>query len=167
MSHFAPSGFEISDKRQRVVTVSRPKRPIDKTIVVINQVGVGTTDQSTQITLATYPQTMVGLRWDLSFEMNNGTLTADAVWAIIYLREGETLDNLTFGDQAAFYQPESSVLVYGYAAIFNFTETKHIAGTTKAMRKMQVGDTIQFIIKCESSVEKMTCKGAIQLFAKG
>ncbi len=161
-----PASFNINDKRQRTVTFSAAKRPIDKVITVINHANTTSADVNTQLYLATYPSTMTGLRWDLSFFQGSGTAVCTWVWAIIYLRQGETLDTLTFSDQVTLYEPEQSCLTWGFGIIDASTQTKRHHGSTKTMRKMQVGDTIEFIIKGVVN-DGVSTRGAVQMFQKG
>ncbi len=163
---YPPPSYNVSDKRQRTVTYAAAKRPIDKVMTVVNQGSVGTTDVTTTIFTCSYPCTMTGLRWNLAVDQSAGTGLAQFVWSIIYLREGETIDSMVFGDGLTFYKPESSVLVWGYGSIYNLTQTKSLEGTTKTMRKMQVGDTIQFIYKGVAT-NTSSVFGAVQLFIKG
>ena len=163
---YPPRGYETTDKRQRTVTYSSAKRPIDKVMTIVAQSGVDSTDVTTTVYTCTYPCTMTGLRWNLAFAQSAGTVWCHFVWAIIYLREGETIDGLSFGDGLTFYKPESSVLTYGYNTIFNHTQTKLMEGTTKTMRKMQVGDSIQFLMR-GITTETSEVRGCVQLFVKG
>ncbi len=164
---YPPRGYEVTDKRQRSVTYAAAKRPIDKVMTTIFHSGVNATDVTTTIYTATFPCTMTGLRWSLTFNQDGGVAQSHFVWAIIYLREGETIDGLVITDGLTFYKPESSVLVWGYGG----QKGGHLVdslreGTTKTMRKMQAGDIIAFIMK-GIATETTECAGAVQLFVKG
>ncbi len=163
---YPPPSYTINDKRQRTVTTRAAKRPIDKVMTIVNQAGVDSTDVTTTITTCTYPCTITGLRWGLSFNQFGGSATCHYVWAIIYLREGETIDGLSFADGLTFYKPESSVLVWGYGAMRNLQTTNYAEGTTKTMRKMQLGDSVQFIMR-GITTEESEVRGCVQLFLKG
>ncbi len=163
---YPPRGYESTDKRSRTVTYNQAKRPIDKVMTVVNQAAIDATDVTSTITTCTYPCTVTGLRWNFTVNQDGGTGLAHIVWAIIYLREGETIDGLTFSDGLTFYKPESSVLVWGYAGISNSTEVKIIEGTTKTMRKMQLGDAIHMIFRGVAT-NTSHIRGAVQLFLKG
>ena len=65
-------------------------RAIDKKIAAVLKTGNGTTQISSTMATFTYPATISGLRWSLA------TFAADTeafffYWAIVVLREGETL----------------------------------------------------------------------------
>jgi len=166
MAFIAPRSFEVSDKRQRVVTTSRAKRPIDKVIIVVNFSAVSATDENEEIISASYPATVTGLRWDFDVRQAGGTGVCDMTWAIVFLRDGETLDTLSFTAGITFYKPEQNCLVYGFQVIENKLETKHVKGSTKTMRKLMVGDSIHMIVKGVGT-DTVTVKGAVQLFLKG
>jgi len=165
MAFVTPRSFEINDKRQRVVTTNRAKRPIDKVITVVDEDYVAATLQNL-IHTQTYPGTMTGLRWNFSLAQTTGTAFARFIWAIVYLRDGDTLDDLTFTTGAVLYKPEQNCLVWGFEIISNNSETKHIEGTTKTMRKMMVGDQIIFL-GLGTAGNNMSLNGAVQLFIKG
>ncbi len=164
MTFVAPNSFTVSDKRQRVVTVARASRPIDKTITTIQQFLNATQDQ-TVITNPTFPSTMTGLRWNLTFSQSAGTSLAQYQWAIVFLAQDETIDTLAFGDNLRFYTPEKNCLVWGYGTIFNMTQTNHVDGSTKTMRKLMVGDRIIFIA-LGIATNTVQVDGAVQLFLK-
>ncbi len=165
MAFLAPRSFDISDKRQRTVTVARARRPVDKVILVVG-LALNATDDSTVIHTATYPATMTGLRWDFNFLQSGGTGVASYVWAIIYLRDGETIDNLTFANGASLYSPEQNCLVWAFGSIDNNTETKQDRGSTKTMRKMMVGDQI-VVAALGVATNTTAMTGGVQLFLKG
>jgi len=162
---FVPRSFEVSDKRQRVVTSTRARRPIDKVLKVVAHIA-NATPKSTIIAQPTYPATMVGLRWEINVIQSLGTGVCTFSWAIVYLREGETLDALTFADGATLYKPEQNVLVFGTGQISNDKWDKHFSGHTKTMRKLMVGDEIVFVLQGVATNEGI-CNAIIQCFLKG
>jgi len=162
---FVPRSFEVSDKRQRVVTTSRARRPIDKVLISIGMVGNATPNATTVIT-ATYPATMVGLRWDLNVAQSSGSGFATFAWAIVFLRDGETLDTIAFGDGSTTYKPEQNVLTFGAGQIDDNKWDRHYSGTTKTMRKLMVGDEIQFVFQGVATNE-VVMFGIVQAFLKG
>lgn len=166
MAMIAPNSFTVSDKRQRVVTVARANRPIDKKITVIAHT-VDLTQVSTTVAAPTFPSTMVGLRWNFTVSQTAGTGIARGAWAIVYLREGETVDALSFVDGATFYNPEQNCLTWGYIAIDNGSNPHVIKGSTKTMRKLMVGDTIIMTSVGTSDTDVIFAQGGVQLFLKG
>ncbi len=145
--------------------IRKQKRPINKSLVAILKDTVTATDQTTVIFTATFPCTMVGLRWNLAMYQNTGTGTAVVNWAIVIVREGFTIPTLTVSDAGTFYSPESDCLVFGVATIYNNTQTKDFNGDTKTMRKMQGGDRLVFIARGIAS-ETHSVRGIIQFFCK-
>ncbi len=171
MTFVAPSSFNVSDKRQRVVTVARARRPIDKVITTIAKT-LDETQVETTISGPTFPATMTGLRWDLSFNAPPSANVAVFNWAIVYVRDGETIGGLDpFTNGGTLYNPEQNCLVWGYDTISHdasplATQTKRHKGSTKTMRKLMVGDEIIFTA-LGTAIADIRLNGAVQLFLKG
>ena len=161
-------------KRRRVeldepttVTVFRAaKRPVDKELIFVALGGIDTVQAQTILYTATFPATIVGLRWDLSMFQDAGTSAVAISWAIVIVREGLQADNLNFSDGSTIYNPEQNLLVFGTTVIQNQLETKHITGSTKTMRKFMGGDQLMFIARGEDLINKMGVRAMIQFFAK-
>ncbi len=165
MTLYPPPSYNINDKRQRTVTYAAAKRPIDKVIRNIEHVGVDATNVSTTIISTTLPGTVTGIRWNFVITQDGGTGVADCVWAIVLLKDGDTLDTLTFTDSDILYKPEQNCLVWGFSSIKNNLWATRVEGSTKTMRKLMIEDEIQFIAKGEvTNTSKIV--GAIQLFIK-
>ncbi len=147
------------------VPARRARRPIDKKLVAVLKAGVDATDVSTTLVTITFPATIVGLRWSLNFAQAAGTGLASHYWAIVIVREGVTVDSLGVSDAASFFNPEENCLVFGAGNIINNTETLSYEGSTKTMRKMQGGDTLQLIIKGEAT-NTTDVLGVVQFFLK-
>ncbi len=160
--------FIINDKRQRTATFSRAKRAIDKVQIAINLNGVTATQVNTTIVDATFPSTITGIRWDLSFAQSAGTGVCEFSWAIVIVKEGNIADNMVLTHAAQFYTPEQNCLVYGTELIVNGPThgmTKHASGTTKTMRKLMIGDRILFLFRGVAT-DTAGCVGVIQCFQK-
>lgn len=98
----------------------------------------------------TYPCTIAGLRWDISIN-NLDTHPAEVFWCIIAAREGtDPTTNFTGNDwDIADVKPEQNVMAWGIGIIEpnqKPTSLRIWEGSTKSMRKMQIGDKLLLII---------------------
>ncbi len=165
--HHAES-FIINDKRQRTATFARAKRSIDKVLIAISHDAMDATQVQTTIVTATFPNTVTGLRWDLSFSQDGGTGLCEIVWAIVLAKEGNVADTMIKTNGVQFYEPEQNCLVFGTERIRDGVtqgQTKKTSGMTKTMRKMMLGDRIIFIIQGVAT-NTGSVQGVIQLFQK-
>ena len=141
-------------------------RPIDKQLIVVHKTTLVAVDQSTVLATLAFPCTIMGIRWSLDMVQSAGTAEATGSWAIVLARDGVTIDTMGFPtDGAGFFEPKQNVLAFGTWAIDNHTETKHVEGNTKTMRKMQVGDQLVFIARGAATNES-DILGVVQLFCK-
>lgn len=164
--HFGEPMFESGAKRTRsTLSGFHTKRPINKSLIAVQQAGNTATDKSSTLFATTFPCTITGLRWDIAFTQDGGTGTAFIHWAIIIVRAGVTQDTLSITDGASFFDPESNCLVFGADTIANNVESKHHSGSTKTMRKMQGGDSLIFVAK-GSATNTSRADGVIQFFCK-
>ncbi len=163
MYHGGP--FEETSKRSRTITYSKAKRAIDKQIICVSHGAVDGTQQNTAIFTATFPGTITGIRWDLTFDQAAGTGLALSVWAIVLLKDGQALDTLSLTNGAEVYQPEQNCLVWGYQNIKNQLWGQHASGSTKTMRKVMIGDNLAFLIRGQAT-NTTTVLGAVQFFIK-
>lgn len=154
-------------KRARTgfIEAPRTKRPIDKKLVAIATNAIAATQDVTQLISATFPCTITGLRWNLSFIQDAGTGACVIHWAIVIVRDGVTIDTLGVSSAAVFFNPEQNCLVFGAAMIDNNTQSKDFNGSTKTMRKLMGGDTLQFI-HLGVATQTSGCRGVIQFFCK-
>ncbi len=141
------------------------KRPINKSLIAIQQAGNDATDTSSQLFATTFPCTITGLRWSFSCTQDGGTATAFIHWAIIVVRAGVTQDTLSITDGSSFFDPETNCLVFGSTTIDNNVESKQFEGSTKTMRKMQGGDALVFVAK-GSATNTSRIDGVVQFFCK-
>lgn len=140
----------------------RARRPMDKLIKAASLTASSAAQTATVLATATYPGTIVGLRWNgkMAFHTNAGTVP----WAIVVVREGASADTLSVADGAAVYQPEQNVLAAGVEYVLNGDPVK-FEGDTKAMRKLQGGDQLQFICFADA-VDVAYVRAQIQFFVK-
>lgn len=157
--------FIITDKRQRTATFSRARRNVDKVMIVVSHQGQNATQVTTTILTSTFPSTVTGIRWDLTFDQEAGTGASEMDWAIVLVKEGQGPDTMQSANAAIFYEPEQNCLVFGHSTVRNQLQTNHETGTTKTMRKMMVGDRIVFIF-AGTATNTSSVHGIIQLFQK-
>ena len=146
-----------------------PKRPIDKQLISVSQ-SIGTTQTDTKILDITFPTTVVGLRWYLTF---NATLTSGPgtlSWAIVVVRDEETANLMDRNDAATFYSPEQNCLTFGLVRLADADAgagplTTVFADSTKTMRKLAVGDELH-VIADGSAASMGTFNGVVQFFTK-
>nr|UOF78630.1 hypothetical protein [Cressdnaviricota sp.] len=155
-----------SRKRARTAAASRaPKRPISKELVAISKTGTAATQATTTLYTATFPVTVVGMRWALSFIQDAGTGACNVWWAIVVVRDGITVSTVAISDAAAFFEPEQDVLAFGNALIDNNTTPPRDMGASKTMRKLQTGDRLVFIDRGVATDTHATT-GIVQFFVK-
>lgn len=146
-------------------------RPIDKKIVTVNKLVVGSAQQATTLISATFPCTITGLRWSVAAENLVGTNGVNVGWAIVQSKENLNVNNVTVpGDGVDFYTPEQEVLAWGVSKLNaeNASNGKSIAlwdGSTKTMRKLQNGDALVMIVRTDTAVS-VNFTGVVQFFCK-
>ncbi len=159
----------MSRKRARTSNVVRAaRRPIDKNLVCVNKSAIGASQVSTTIRAAvTFPSTLTGLRWSLNVFNNAGTAETQCFWAIAVVPQGTTASTLAFSDAATLYSPEKNVLTFGmHSSLTSVGAQGHMfEGSTKTMRKLQVGDTVVFIAIAEAT-NTWSALGVVQYFLK-
>ncbi len=147
-------------------TTSR-KRPVDKLLINVIHSALDSTQQTTTLVTATFPCTVVGLRWDLSVITAAGTNPASYGWAIVIVRDGITVSGISFTDGGTFFSPEQDVLAFahGINPQDNQGTGRHYNGSTKTMRKLMGGDKLMFLSKGQAT-ETSNVTGTIQFFCK-
>ncbi len=147
-----------------VVAARRSKRPIAKNIISILLATVST-QVNTVLVTNTFPCTITGLRWDIGAVSDAGTVNGTCSWAIVKVNDGQAVQNIQGGNGTEFYSPEPDVMAFGRTVMTpaNQATTVQWTGSTKSMRKMQGGDTLQFICAGEST-NTVEVHGAIQFF---
>ena len=166
----------IMSKRRRVSVSGRTsKRPIDKSLVFILLNDVNATQQTAALSVGKTPCTIQGIRWSMLIEGDAGTVgnDHDYAWAIILVRDGFTANTIAnTANLAALYEPEQDVVAFGVGTSHSSssattgTVDANWAGKTKSMRKLKVGDVMQFAIR-GIATETVRVRGCIQLFCQG
>ncbi len=141
------------------------KRPIDKRLKFVNKSGQDGTQAVTTLYTTTFPGTVVGLRWSISCTQDGGTANTQCVWAIVVVRDGLSAQTMGLSDAADFYTPEGDVLTFGIYTGKAAIDGHVWEGSTKAMRKLQAGDLLQWIVVAEGT-NTFEVKGIIQFFIK-
>ncbi len=173
---FTPSKFQTPNPiiisnmdpfRRTPIRFTGGKRPVDKLLINVNQT-VSTTQLVTTLTTATFPCTIVGLRWMLSTR-NAGTGDLSLFWAIILVKDGESINTMATSDGSTLYAPEQNVLVWGNTSLLAQNTTTGPAGDrwigdTKTMRKLMGGDKLVWIGLATAASASVT--GTIQFFCK-
>ncbi len=148
----------------------RHARPIDKQLKVVAQTLSSAAQTATTLFTVTFPCTIVGLRWDVSIQ---GLITASDHlnrWAIVVVRDGNSANTMSASNAADFYTPEQDVLAFGVGwtidrDIGSGPSSITTSGSTKTMRKLMAGDTVQMIGLC-SAVAGSHMDAIIQFFCK-
>ncbi len=161
----APMAFNPAQQQRFFRTGGRVKRPVDKALINITKAAIAGSQVSTTLFTATFPCTIVGLRWHITMLQDAGTGATFDNWAIIILRDGQTADTLSTSDGATLYNPEQDVLTFGVMQIDNNTTTVSNVGETKTMRKMQGGDKLEWIA-IGVATNTHTIRGTVQFFCK-
>jgi len=165
--------MQRSRKRARntpLVVQTATRRPIDKRLVYVLKTSISDTQVGSTLITATYPFTLTGLRW--AFEAHAGSVAANTLsWAIVRVKDGNTASNIGQGDASNFYTPEQEVLAFGQVYVQDNDAgtgpaNHRIEGSTKTMRRIANGDTVQFIIKGATASALGSFSGIIQFFGK-
>lgn len=148
------------------MSVSRStKRPVDKDVVNVKKDAVAGSQVATGLITAAYPCTATGIRWDLCAAQDAGSGTCSGTWAIIHLPDSNTASTISLTDTSTVYSPEQHVLAFGRWCIVAGSNTVHWNGSTKTMRKLKVGDKVNFIA-LGVATNTTALRGAIQIFCK-
>ncbi len=120
---------------------------------------------------ATFPATIVGVRWELTaIALDAAAANCLVTWAIVHLQDSKAASALSLGDATDFYSPEQNVISWGTSFIPNAvgTEGPIVArwnGDSKTMRKVRNGD--QLVLLCKSDVLNAAAfNGIVQFFIK-
>lgn len=161
-------------KRARTQSAPRrAKRPIDKQMPNVTLTAIVAAQQAaTLYAAASFPGTITGLRWDFSVvrTTNTGSALSAMRWAIVIVPQSTTASTISMTNGAALYAPEQNVLAYGAVNSFcqtaaGFPEPQHVMGSTKAMRKLKAGDSLQFLVY-GTATEAHAIDGCVQFFYK-
>ena len=152
---------------QVVVRTVGTRRPVDKKLVVIAKATVDATQQNTTLVTATFPCTIVGLRWSIGTVCDAGTAGGNFGWVIAIVKDGNTTGNLALTDGGDLYTPEGNVMAFG-ATVNGRADgatVVHWHGNTKTMRKLMGGDVLVFSCQGVATNTSKVC-GCIQFFCK-
>ncbi len=157
-------------KRARPAVIQqRVRRPIDKKIVSVQKDNIAAATQvTTDLLTATFPCTVVGLRWDLHSVDATAGVVSELNWVIVLLRDGLSAQTISTSDGGDMYTPEQDVMAWGVMARTNDLEGSFMwKGDTKTMRKLMAGDKITIAIRNNHATDAHTTfYGAIQFFCK-
>ena len=142
-------------------------RPINKELVSIAKDGIAATQVSSILITATFPCTITGLRWELAFINQSGTAGITALhWVIAIVREGVVAATIGITELATLFTPEENVMAFG---VHQFDQNGgnepsiQVSGSTKTMRKLQTGDTLQLLmLGTATNLQKL--RGVVQFF---
>ena len=131
---------------------------------------VSTAQLNTILKTVTFPVTVTGMRWEFSVHTGSSDVPGFIHWAIVKVQEGDTANNLSTSDASTLYAPEENVLAFGTAALEpraspSGPSTREWSGSTKTMRKLKAGDTLQWIAICNEA-DLATFRGVVQFFSK-
>ncbi len=137
-------------KRRRTVVPRRggARRAVDKELKLVTLTNVGTTQRSTTLKTTTFPCTIAGLRWHISF-LNVLTTGSEFVyWALVIVHDGQAVSAPATSDGGDFYTPEQNVLAFGIISASDADAGGNIIvmqqGQSKTMRKLKQGDQLIF-----------------------
>ena len=91
------------------------------------------------------------------------------MWVIVKVPDGETLQTMLLTDGNSLYQPEQNVLAFGAWGMADIDQSSPsvqlVEGQSKAMRKMQAGDSLQFAVLANTGTAT-EIRGTVQFFCK-
>lgn len=137
-------------KRARRVVPRRgaARRAVDKELKLVTIVNAGTTQRSTILKTTTFPCTIAGMRWHISFQNALTTDSEHIYWAIVIVHDGQAVSVPATSDAGDFYTPEQNVLAFGIMsgddADSGGLVTVMQEGQSKTMRKLRQGDQVIF-----------------------
>ena len=150
-----------------VVIFKTTKRPIDKQIIN-TALAIAATQVGTLLHTAAFPGTITGLMVDLTFIQDAGTSPGAFAWLIVLVKEGQTASTISLTNGGTLYQPEQNVMMWGrgtHNRATNDNVPRVYTQRSKTMRKMQVGDRLDFICIGEATNTTLL-NGAVQFFIK-
>ena len=173
------SGF--NRKRQRTesgpASFQKPKRPVDKIIITVNQTHAAAGQKITAVATALTPCTVTGFRWHIDHRNVDTTMPCQVGWALVVVKEGNTPPQLNLtGDGAQFYQPEQQVIAWGTGVltdgsaappgpIGSASVVRH-EGATKTQRKMMQGDRLLLVLQMAGGSTQCLVNGGVQAICR-
>ncbi len=156
--------------RQGVPLIRGSRRPTDKELIFVSQT-VTTSNVVTSMKTATFPCTLVGLRWNMVCNGIITTASSTISWIIVLVHDGNTANTISQSNGADMYTPENDVMAFGTIQVQDADLSAggpvavHFEGNTKTMRKMRQGDILQFVTLGENA-NCATLRGTVQFFCK-
>ncbi len=152
-----------------VPIVRGSRRPTAKELIYVAQTAT-TSNVATTLKTTTFPCTIVGVRWSMTFSSQVSTNNAVVNWIIVLVKDGNTANTISQSNGADMYTPEQNVMAFGTVSLLANDETggnqnQQVMGSTKTMRKMQGGDLLQFITLADVA-NSVVVKGVVQFFCK-
>jgi len=150
-------------------------RPIDKHLKVVNFDFVSETPGQFETSLftATYPCTLLGLRWVHTTMSEESAVGGMFHWVIAVVPDGQSASTIDPTDGGDLYQPEQNVLAFG---LVRFTQRDHagphafvLEGAVKTGRKLKVGDSLVFELLGSDfglNIDDTNWDSAIQFFTR-
>ena len=145
------------------------RRPTDKELIYVAQTCTNS-NTATTLKTATFPCTIVGLRWSMSFLTAVSTSSPVVNWIIVLVHDGNSANTISQSNGADMYTPENDVMAFGTVQTSDSDISAgplavQVQGQTKTMRKMQQGDLLQFIT-FSSAANSTNVRGVVQFFCK-
>lgn len=152
------------------VVVPRARRPIDKSLVTIEDATMPASSFEQIIKTTAFPCTVTGLRWEITARSLTAASAPEVAWAIVVDPDGNGVQSLSVAPAGAtFYTPEQNVMAFGIAKLGDPAKGANLVhtwtGSTKTMRKLKVGDNLSFL-GLNDSAENVAISGVIQFFCK-
>ncbi len=149
----------------------RARRPISKHLISVTKDALGATTQATTTLFSTtYPGTVTGIRWNvIASQLGAAAEESFGQWAIVVVEPAGTADTLADGDAATFYPSEGDCLVWGQwnHVVDTSNSVGFMAeGSTKTMRRLNTGDTLQFVVRNGGGSVLDRFRGMVQFFIK-
>lgn len=161
-------------KRPRM-SMYRPKRPITKYLKGLYYSIADSTQVNGQLLDVQESCTLVGLRWQLRIcQKSNATTDTRYIWAIVKCKGNDygSITSAANNSITTIYSQPSKIIVWGMGQISddagsqNENVTLTDEGTTQAMRKLQIGDSIYICMKLDADTDDCNIYGGIQFFTK-
>lgn len=153
---------------------SKKKRNIDKWLIAVNLDPIAAGGTQLVLLTATYPCTVVSLRWEMAIA--RPTTSCIIAWCVTILEENTTIPIAPIqypaipaaGTAARFMAPERNVMAYGIISADRGGDDPQFqssySGSTKTQRKIQSGDQLVFMVNYIGGFSQIV--GAFQYFVK-
>jgi len=155
--------------KQNIPLVQGSRRPTAKELIFVSHTAT-TANTATTLKTTTFPCTVVGLRWALTFLSSSTASSGTVSWIIVVVKDGNSANTISQSNGADMYTPEQNVMAFGTVQTIDADlgagpQSFNIMGSTKTMRKLQPGDLLQFI-SLSSVANSTVVRGVVQFFCK-